>query len=95
MHTVAHPEEAVSSSIGKTDVAKVSRSAAWFVCFMVLGLVAIGLDNPPGPLPAGAPLTAFSSERAAEHLSIIAHAAHPMNSPEHDVVRDYNRAYAP
>jgi hypothetical protein len=89
MHTAARPEEAVSSSIGKADVAKVSRSALWFACFVVFGLVVIGLDNPPGPLPTGAPLTAFSAERAAGHLSVIAHAPHPMNSPEHDVVRDY------
>ncbi len=43
----------------------------------------------PRPVPATAPDSAFSSERAFGHLSSVARAAHPPGSPEHAVVRGY------
>lgn len=89
MHIAISPKEAVSSSTEKAEVAKIPRSGIWFVFFVVFGLATIGLDSPPTPLPERAPPSVFSAERAAKHLSIIGRAPHPINSPEHDVVRDY------
>lgn len=43
----------------------------------------------PGPVPADAPETEFSSGRAMSHLMEIARAAHPTGSPEHTRVREY------
>jgi hypothetical protein len=60
-----------------------------FVYFALAILVVIALDQPPRPLPERAPDLAFSAVRAARHLAFISRAPHPVNSPEHDVVRDY------
>jgi len=43
----------------------------------------------PTPLPAGAPATEFSAARAIEHVRAIAQKPHPLESAEHDRVRDY------
>ena len=43
----------------------------------------------PRPVPVGAPDSVFSAERAMEHLSEIARAAHPPGSPEHERVRGH------
>ncbi|OLT26713.1 hypothetical protein BJF83_03030 [Nocardiopsis sp. CNR-923] len=43
---------------------------------------------PPPPAPRDAPATAFSAERAREHIERIAGAPHPMGSDEHGRVRD-------
>src|SRR5947209_4908843 len=89
MHIAISLKETVSSSIEKADVTKIPRSGIWLVFFVVFGLATIGLDNPPRPLPEQAPPSTFSAERAAKHLSVIGRAPHPINSPEHDVIRDY------
>jgi hypothetical protein len=81
----AHQAPALSISTGKTAQIGVVR----FVVFIAFGLLAVGLDRPPRPLTDQAPLTVFSAERAFKHLAIIARAPHPINSPEHDAVRDY------
>jgi hypothetical protein len=47
------------------------------------------LDRPPHPLAEQVPSSVFSAARAAEYLAVIARAPHPINSPEHDAVRDY------
>jgi hypothetical protein len=60
-----------------------------FACFVALAFITIALDGPPRPLSAQAPLSAFSAARAMKHLSVIARAPHPVNSAEHDAVRDY------
>lgn len=60
-----------------------------FACFVALALITIALDGPPRPLSEQAPLSAFSAARAMKHLSVIARAPHPVNSAEHDAVRDY------
>jgi hypothetical protein len=60
-----------------------------FACFVALALATIALDGPPRPLPEQAPVSAFSAGRAMKHLSVIARAPHPINSAEHDAVRDY------
>jgi hypothetical protein len=60
-----------------------------FAGFVALALTTIALDGPPRPLPEQAPLSAFSAARAMKHVSVIARAPHPINSAEHDAVRDY------
>lgn len=89
MHIALSPKQSVSSSLEKADAAKMPRSGIWFAFFVVFGLTTIGLDTPPRPLPERASPSVFSAERAAKHLSIIGRSPHPLNSPEHDVVRDY------
>src|SRR5919202_6024012 len=50
------------------------------------GAIPTGL---PDPVPASAPPTEFSSERALEHVRAIAREPHPMGSPENEAARDY------
>ncbi|HVX40693.1 MAG TPA: M20/M25/M40 family metallo-hydrolase [Gemmatimonadaceae bacterium] len=45
--------------------------------------------RPPAPVPATAPDTVFSAERAMRHVEAIAVRPHPMGTAEHDRVRDY------
>src|SRR5438876_338545 len=45
--------------------------------------------RPPRPVPATAPDTVFSAERAMRHVVQIAQRPHPMGTPDHDRVRDY------
>jgi hypothetical protein len=44
---------------------------------------------PPSPLPANAPATEFSAERAIKHIQVIAKQPHPTGSAANDVVRNY------
>ena len=50
---------------------------------------AIRLTNPPRPVAATAPATAFSAERALREVAVIARQPHSLGTPEHDRVRDY------
>src|SRR5438445_4714218 len=45
--------------------------------------------RPPRPVPATAPDTVFSAERAMRHVVQIAQRPHPMGTADHDRVRDY------
>jgi hypothetical protein len=60
-----------------------------------LGLIAlcavsvIRVNRPPRPVPATAPDTVFSAERAMRHVEAIAARPHAMGMPDHDRVRDY------
>ncbi len=45
--------------------------------------------RPPRAVPATAPDTAFSGERAMRHVEQIAQRPHPMGTADHDRVRDY------
>src|SRR5215467_3339763 len=47
------------------------------------------VSRPPIAVPASAPLTVFSAERAMNHVRAIAQRPHPVGSAEHDRVRDY------
>lgn len=49
----------------------------------------IRVARPPGVVPAGAPDTVFSAQRALHHVEQIAQRPHPMGSADHDRVRDY------
>ena len=67
------------------------RHAVYTIC----GLVALcavlvrEASQPPRPLPATAPATEFSAERALEHLEQIAQRPHPVGSADNARVRDY------
>jgi hypothetical protein len=60
-----------------------------------LGLVAlcaisiVRVAQPPTVVPASAPDTVFSAERAMRHVEEIATRPHPMGTDDHDRVRDY------
>ena len=43
----------------------------------------------PAIVPASAPATEFSAERAMEHIRVIAQEPHPVGSPENAQVRAY------
>ena len=51
--------------------------------------IAIYLFVPPEVVPANAPKTEFSAERAMEDVRVIADEPHPMGSEEHEEVADY------
>jgi len=57
--------------------------------FALISFVSIRDIQPPQAVPANAPLSAFSSGRAMEHLRVIAQRPHPMGSRESEKVRDY------
>jgi len=60
--------------------------------FGLLVLCAVSIlrvARPPRPVPATAPDTAFSAERAMRHVVQIAERPHPMGTADHDRVRDY------
>ncbi len=62
---------------------------------VALGLIALcalsilRTVRPPSPVPASAPDTVFSAERAMRHVEQIAQRPHPPGSTDHDRVRDY------
>ena len=57
----------------------------------VVGLSLAGVlrGGPPVPVPASAPPSAFSAERAMAHVEQIAQRPHPVGSADHARVRDY------
>lgn len=58
------------------------------VIALLTGLVLMQMI-PPAVINRSAPLTAFSAERALDHLQVIARAPHPTGSPENEQVRGY------
>ncbi len=52
-------------------------------------IVSVALIRPPAALPASAPPTQFSAERAMGYLNLFAQRPHPSGTFEHDHVRDY------
>jgi hypothetical protein len=61
------------------------------VILIITGAVLVGLHSlaTPRVVPASAPATEFSAERAMEHVSAISRKPHPPGSPEIERVRDY------
>jgi hypothetical protein len=55
----------------------------------LFSFLGISQQSPPRAVPATAPPTEFSSERALQHLGSIARKPHPMGTDEHAAVRDY------
>jgi hypothetical protein len=60
-----------------------------FVFILLVAIAALSYLVPPAVVPASAPATEFSAERAIENLRIIARAPHPTGSIENARVRDY------
>ncbi|HZE07808.1 MAG TPA: M20/M25/M40 family metallo-hydrolase, partial [Gemmatimonadaceae bacterium] len=60
---------------------------AWLVALCALSILRVA--RPPRSVPATAPDTTFSAERAFRHVRAIAQRPHPMGSADHDRVRDY------
>src|SRR5438552_11328143 len=57
--------------------------------FALCAISIVRVARPPAPVPATAPDTVFSAERAMRHVEEIAARPHPMGTAEHDRVRDY------
>lgn len=64
---------------------------AWLTLLFILLLAIVALRYlvPPAVVPASAPVTDFSAERAMEHVKIIAREPHPTGSMANARVRDY------
>jgi hypothetical protein len=60
-----------------------------FVAIAAAAFVAIDQTLPPDALPASAPATEFSAERAIEHIKVIAQEPRLVGSPGFDSARDY------
>ena len=60
------------------------------VVLLILSATSIlRVARPPASVPATAPDSTFSAERAMRHVAQIAERPHPMGSADHDRVRDY------
>ena len=66
-----------------------SQALALLLAMAAAVAVALYLFVPPEVVPASAPVTEFSAERAMEDVRVIAKEPHPMGSPEHEEVADY------
>ena len=77
------------SSAGNRASALSHSGLPVLLLFALCGMLVIALDRPPRPVIASAPASEFSALRAATRLPVIARAPHPVDSAEHDVVRDY------
>jgi hypothetical protein len=75
------PDDAISSTI----VRVLTALALLVLCATSIRRTA----RPPTPVPATAPDTVFSAERAMRHVDEIAVRPHAMGMPDHDRVRDY------
>jgi hypothetical protein len=60
-----------------------------FVAIAAAVGIALYTLRPPEVVPAGAPTTEFSAERAMEHLKVIADEPRPVGSKDHEEVRQY------
>ncbi len=69
----------------------VALKEAWLILLFILLLAIVALRYlvPPAVVPASAPVTDFSAERAVEHLKVIAREPHPTGSIANARVRDY------
>jgi hypothetical protein len=60
-----------------------------FVFILLVAIAALSYLVPPAVVPASAPVTEFSAERAIENLKVIAREPHPTGSIANARVRDY------
>lgn len=71
---------------------EVGVSIAAFLCLLCIVFISVYRLNPPNVVPASAPLTEFSAERAMDHLAVLANKPHPVGSAEHAQVQEYIRS---
>jgi hypothetical protein len=64
-------------------------SLLMLLALALVPILALMPFSPPEVVPATAPATVFSAERALPHLHAIAQQPHPVGSPENAQVRDY------
>ena len=69
----------------------VTAVVAWAV-IVVPAVISVLALSPPAPVPADAPASDFSAERAMAHVRQIARQPHPMGSPQLAAVREYLEA---
>jgi hypothetical protein len=65
------------------------RLIALLGALIAAALIAWTMQQPPKPLPASAPATAFSAERAAVDIKAFAAQPHPIGSDANHAARDY------
>ncbi len=71
-----------------TSVSFKEALLTFFFVFLI-AIIALSYLIPPAVVPASAPATDFSAERAMEHLRVIAREPHPTGSTANARVRDY------
>ena len=60
-----------------------------FATLVIISFIVIIRTLPPSPLPANAPASEFSAERAMRHIEVIASEPHPVGSTANHAVREY------
>jgi hypothetical protein len=68
---------------------KNKRAYAAVALLLLCAASILRVARPPTAVPATAPDTVFSVERAMRHVTQIAQQLHPMGTADHDRVRDY------
>ncbi len=71
------------------DLKPLTAAIVTFIFIAGIAATAIYDLQPPKPLPATAPDSLFSADRAAGYIRDIAASPHPLGSPENVKVRDY------
>jgi hypothetical protein len=77
------PTNPAPSSVSATE------ALLTLVAISLLAFPAVSYLVPPAAVPATAPASEFSAERAIEHLKVIAREPHPTGSMANARVRDY------
>jgi Peptidase family M28 len=79
------------ASLSPTAINKIHWSQRLVILGIILFAVVIALWQmvPPNVIPATAPLTEFSADRAMPNLKAISQAPHPISSAAHTAVREY------
>src|SRR5215217_5605786 len=78
--------------VGETTSARTPMLARLLTALGLIGLCALSIVRvvrPPASVPATAPDTVFSAQRALRHVEQIAARPHAMGMADHDRVRDY------
>lgn len=84
-----HAEAAIAGEPTRDMARRAAGTVAPLVVAVLVGLAWVA-QRPPSPVPASAPATEFSAERAYDHLAAIAaDEPTPIGSPGGDAVRDY------
>ena len=85
----ATPSVQSADARGSSDRPNTGARIAGICWILLLATGSIALEQPRRVVPASAPATEFSAERAIGEVREIARAPHPVGSAEHARVRDY------